>query len=321
MEGLTTLNLIIAIVQLLFLAVVGYFLFKRKVIDKCALKFISTFVVNVSTPALIFYKMMGHFNFSFKPAWWIFFILSFAFFGVGYLLSSLFYKCSGSKCHLPEMRMLAVFQNCGYLPMNIAYLMFAGQTQDDLLIYTMLYLFGFNILIWSVGSAFIYRKSTERFEFRSIFNPPIVATFFVLVFKLIFSDQVVLPVIINTPLEMLGKTTFPLSMIFLGGTLADAGMKKIDKLFLKEVSIAAFTKLVAFPAVALVVCTQVDSIPLLLGFFVVLQASMPSAVNVVVATQHRNGDYHFAARSIVLLHFAAIISVPFWLNLFISLKN
>ena len=312
MESISISSLILAIVQLLVIAVIGFFAYNRKIIKESALGFISDFVVNISTPCFIIYKMMGYFDYSFKPSWWVFFLLSLAFFAVGILLSSF---VSGS-C---EVKMLSSFQNSGYLPMTIIYMMFATPVADTLLVYTILYLFGFNFLLWSVGSAFIYRNDGHGFKLKSIFNPPIVCMLAVMLFKLIpVIGTLELPAVLQMPLKMIGNTTFPLAMIYLGARLADSVNVGFDRKLYKGLFTAVVIKLLCVPAVAFLILLKFKFIPELLGFFIMLQACMPSAINVAVATQFRDGDYNFSARAIVVMHIFAVLTVPFWLCLFIK---
>lgn len=320
MESVSIIKLISAIAQLMLMALVGFVLFKKKITDRCALDFIAKFIVNVSTPAFILFKMSAGFDLSFRPSWWIFFLISVIFYIVGLILSSLIYSCRASDaCRSREVKMLSVFQNCGYLPMTMAYLMLDGRDLDAVLIYTILYLFGFNFLLWSVGSWFIYSDGKKIFNVKSILNPPTVATIAVLILKYVMGTSYHLPDVFSAPLEMIGKTTFPLAMIFLGGTLADSSAVRADRQFFSEMISVVLIKLILMPLIALLFCYFFRMADLL-GFFIVLQAAMPSAVNVAIAVKHHNGQQSFAAQAVVIMHLLAVFTVPLWLGLFLRMK-
>lgn len=315
MDNVTTYGLITAILQLLFMAAVGYVLYRKNIIDSRVRKFVGVFVVNVSSPALIFYSMMQNFSYSFRPAWWIFVLMSFAFFAFGVAVT----KLSGifiGKDKKAELSMLNAFQNCGYLPMNIINLLFVGQQKDTLLIYIFLFLIGFNFLMWSVGSYFIFRKNSGQFKWWSIFTPPVISAMLVLLFKLL-PYNVVVPELVARPIYMLGQTTFVFSMIFLGATLAEAGKFEFSKDFLKQLTQVIVVKLFVLPIIALTICYFIrNSIGPLFSLFIVIQASVPPAVNTSLATQFRGGDYKFVSKVVVVTHFLAIITIPLWLNVY-----
>jgi predicted permease len=321
MEELTTYNLMSAIIQLLLLGGVGFFLFRHRVLDHDNMTFIARFLLMVSVPALILVEMAEGFDFSFVPPWWLFIVFSLIYFLIGLGICSLIHRCDNRLCRTPEVRMLSSFQNCGYLPMTIIYLLFSGERQTTLLVYTILYMFGYNILIWSAGSFYIFRGAGERFSLKSLFTPPVMATVVVFVFKILFGNHTTLPTVIEGPLKMLGGTTFPLSMLFLGGTLAEAGGITFDRRFLREIGLSAIIKLILIPAIALAVCVNCAWMPPMFGFFVMLQATMPSAVNVSIVTRFREGDYRFASQAVVVSHLASMLTIPLWIKLYMSLKT
>ena len=50
-----------------------------------------------------------------------------------------------------------------------------------------------------------------------------------------------------------------------------------------------------------------------LEFFLMLEATMPTAVSLVIIGQYRGADNNFLSGMIFYSHVAAILTIPFWL--------
>jgi hypothetical protein len=118
---------------------------------------------------------------------------------------------------------------------------------------------------------------------------------------------------------MVGETSFVLSMIILGCWLAKINIKGFYRqLFI--IAQASFLKLIAVPFVFLMVVIKID-IASLFGFFIILQASMPSAVSLPIVVNLRNADSEFVSQGVLLTHIFSIVTVPLWLGLYMKLSG
>jgi predicted permease len=321
MEHLSMSHLVMAITQVLVLAGFGFMLFRAGIIDDCGNRFIARLLIDVTVPALIIDAMIKNFSFSFRPAWWVFLLISIVFYLTGIGISRVLYSCGPAVCRSREVMLLSGFQNSAYLPLNIINVLFFGQDKDTLLIYTFLYLLGYNILMWSGGALLVFKEGQKRFSWHLLLAPTTVATVLVLLIKLCGGAQARLPEIIATPIALMGQMTFPLSMLFLGASLAEAGKPKVDAQFVREIWVASLIKLFLMPAGCLLLCMYVPGMKGLLGFFIMLQAVMPSAVSVPVVTKIHSGDYHFTSQAVVIMHILSMVSIPLWLDLFIRMTS
>ena len=209
--------------------------------------------------------------------------------------------------------MLAAFQNCGYLPLSLICLAFAGDAQQSLVVYTFLYMFGFNLLIWSVGTAVIY-KDKAGMSWQAMLNPPVVAVLAVFAVKLFGGAQAALPAVVSEPLSMLGRATIPLSMFFLGAALAAGGRLPMSRPFWTQSAYLFLLKMLFVPFAAVCACAFLPERFELLAFFVVMQAAVPPAVNVPIIVKLKEGDHEFASQVVCIMHLAGIVTVPLWLN-------
>jgi predicted permease len=210
------------------------------------------------------------------------------------------------------------FQNCGYLPLNLAFFLFAEPLREQFIIYTFLYILGFDIIFWSVGSFFIFRQKGESFSFKSLFTPPIIGI--ILALLLVYARlSHFMPQVIIGPLKMIGDTSFVLSMLILGCLLAKADIKG----FYRNIAIifqASMLRLVLLPLIFLIVVLKMD-ISSLLGFFIIVQAAMPSAVSLPLLANLRKADSEFISQSVLFTHIFSIVTVPLWLGLYIKLSR
>ncbi len=298
-----------AIAKLLIIIFLGFYLYRRKIFSEDALKFLTFFVVNLSVPFLIFTKIISTFDPNKSPHLLFFLFLSFFIFGVG-LISGAIFLPTITKTFRREFLALVSFQNCGYLPMNLAIFLLPSRFRDTFLVYIFLYILGFNILMWSIGSFFIFKKRKDKFQFTSLFTMPIVSIIVSLIFVYSGLNKFI-PSLLISPLKMIGDTSFPLSMIILGAWLG----KVRGSLSYIDLAKASFAKLIIVPAVLffLLIRGKVSS---LLGLFVILEASMPSAASLPIIVELRGGDSKFVSGGVFISHLLSIITIPLWFYLF-----
>ncbi|MDD5070347.1 MAG: AEC family transporter [Candidatus Omnitrophica bacterium] len=311
------MNLIaLAIIKLVFIAVLGYYLYRRNVIDERILKFLNEFVINVTVPFLIFSHLIENDDIVRGNSLLLFVALSFLIFFLSSAIGFIYSLIRGvSPRFKREFISLVAFQNCGYLPMNLVYVLLENKLRENFLIYIFLYLFGFNIMMWSVGSFFIFRKKGEKFKVSTLFTPPVTATLIGIVLVFFKASQFV-PNIIISPIKMVGDMSFVLSMIILGAQLGKIeldGFKQRIKLIIE----ASFLKLVVVPFVFLLLMIQFDKTSLI-GFFVVFEAAMPSAASLLLVARLKMADSSFIAQTVLLTHIASIVTIPVWVAIFVS---
>jgi predicted permease len=304
----------LAILKLALITVLGFYLYRKNFIDAKILNFLTFFVINFTIPFLAFSHLIENLKAGMKPPLIIFVLLSIAIFLVSLILSLIF---SFKRSHELKKEFISMvsFQNCGYLPLNIALFLFSAELREEFIIYTFLYILGFDIIMWSVGSFFIFRKQGEGFQAKSLFTPPIISTILALLF--VYSGTAkFIPQIVISPIKMIGDTSFVLSMVILGCWLARVNLEGFyKKLFI--ILEASFLKLIVLPLIFLLIAIKLD-ISSLFGFFIVLQASMPSAVSLPIVANLRKADSEFISQGVLFTHIFSIATVPFWLGLYLK---
>lgn len=299
------------VIKLSLVALFGFFLYKKKVVSENNLKFLTVFVINFSVPFLIFSHLIANSDFVLSNSISSFLFISFSLFSLGCILGVAVYSLRPNEFKRESISMLS-FQNSGYLPMNIAIFLFPQELRQSFLVYIFLYLLGFNIIMWSVGSYFIFRKQREAFKLKSLFTPPLISTVVALFFIYTHLAKFVPPIVIE-PLRMVGNMSFVLSMIVLGSWLAKVKFSDFSKrlMLIGEISIL---KLIIIPLLCLIIIISAKEISLL-GLFIFIQSIMPSAASLPIVANLRGADSEFVSQGVFFTHIISIFTIPLWLGL------
>jgi len=308
----TFYTIALAISKLFILMAAGYILYRFRFIDDKFTDTLGLLLIRVIFPALIISKTVSHFSFTEYPYWWFLPLaaIMFSLTGMlmGWVISGFFRGFSAKK----EFMSSCAFQNCGYLPMNIILFSFTGLMADRLLIYMFLFIIGFNLLVWSLVPLFLSGKLKSGFRPSVLFNPPVVATVFSLLWVSVLGRGS-MPSVFMDPLKQLGQASFPVAMLVLGAYLCRYEAHNPGNRL--PLAACVVTKLLLFPLLVLAVLKWVT-----LGadykFFLFLQSLMPTAVSLVVIGSYTGADNRFFSSSIFYSHLAAIFSIPLWLAVF-----
>jgi len=307
----------LAVIKLTIITVLGYYFYRKSIIDQKILNFLILFVVNFTVPFLGFSHIVENLQSGMNPPPFVFILLSFAIFGISFILGYIF---SFKRSHelKKEFTSIVSFQNCGYLPLSMAAFLFPENIREDFIIYTFLYVVGFDIIFWSVGTYFIFRKKGEQLKLKSIFTPPIIATILALIF--VYSGMAkFIPQVLLSPVKMIGDTSFVLSMLILGCWLA-----RIDTASLRNklpvVLEASALKLLAIPLIFLFLTIKFD-ISSLFGLFIIIQAAMPSAVSLPIIVNLHKADSEFVSQGVLVTHIFSIFTIPLWVGLYLNFSH
>ncbi len=305
-----------AVIKMVFIIFLGFYLYRKEILKEEALNFLTLFVINITVPFLIFSNIATHFNPLKMPSPFLFLGISTALFLIGLLVGIISSLTAGSSIKR-EFILLVSFQNCGYLPMTLSMFLFDIPRQRIFLNYIFLYILGFNILMWSVASYLILKKKEERFRVNSLFTPPILSIVVSLV--LVYSGlKKFIPQFIIPPIEMIGKTSFVLSMIVLGGWLAKSSLR----MYIKDANIikVIFIKLVVIPLIVFVLILKIRLYSLL-GLFILIEASMPSAASLPIVASIHGADSKFISYGVFVTHLVSIATIPIWIELFVRVAS
>ncbi|MCK4912947.1 MAG: AEC family transporter [Candidatus Omnitrophica bacterium] len=308
---------LLAVIKISLVALLGFYLYRKNFVKESSLRFLIFFVINFAFPFLIFSNLIKNYQIVLTHSLGKFVTISVGIFLAGYILGFVAsfkrnYELRG------EFISLVSFQNGGYLPINIAFFLFPPGIREKFLVFTFLYLLGFNVIMWSIGSSFVFKGNMKKFKLKSFFIPPITSTIVSLVLIYIGFAKFI-PSLVISPLKMIGETSFVLSAIILGCWLAKIKVKGLlERSFI--IGKAAGLKLIVLPLFFFIAVVSFKIFSLL-GLFIVLQAAMPSAVSLPIVANLNNADSEFVSQGVFFTHILSIFTIPLWLGLYLKISG
>ncbi len=300
-----------ATIQIFLMGLVGYVMIKKKLTGKEGLRLLTRLLITWLLPCLIFTQMSRHFNFDQYPYWWIFPLLCFALMICGLILSRLMLFLAPSSDIKREFTALMIFQNCGYIPLLMAAAIFPGEIASRLFVYIFLFIIGFDLLLWSFGVYLIGGHATQRLPIKKMISPPL-RTLIISMIIVLFGFNKLIPSVMMKPVDLFGQCALPLAMIVVGGNLACI---KVTEVKVKEMVLLLAGKLFLLPILALIVVSWLKP-DILIGFLIVIEACVPSALNLSVIARQYEGEQSFVNQAIFYGHLIGIGTIPLFLVLY-----
>ncbi len=313
---LTFKTTFLATLEIFLMGSVGYFLVKKKIIDHNGLVILSKLVIRLFFPLFSFSQLTTHFSFTAYANWWVFPLISLSItlggFAVGWLMISLFKRIPFKK----EFISLVGFQNSGFIPLILVATMFAGEKAQQLYVSIFLFLIGFDLVMWSFGVWFLTKSKVRKFEITNLLYSPF-SGIVVSLFLIYFGWHQLIPQALTKPIKMFGDCALPMAVLVVGGNLATIDIFGTNK---KEIFLVVLTKLIVFPLLALL-CVLFFNIQGLIGFLIVLEASVPSANSLSVIARHYKIDDQLINQGVFFTNVASIVTLPVFLTLYMQLTS
>lgn len=304
--------------QIFLLAFCGYWLTRKAVVAESLLKGMSRLIVDVLLPCFIFVKFVGSFDFSAFPRWWIFPLLSCAVMGAGVAISKLFFAIDRRfKEHQREFISLVAFQNSGYLPLILVALLLSGEAQERMFISIVLFLLGFNLVIWSAGVFFLTKEKDKQKERGTLFNPP-VAAILVSLLLIVTGLHRFIPVFVMRSAKMFGDCVLPLAMFVVGGNLALVPMRTRENAH--SIAGVVLAKLFIMPLIFFGVIALVRP-SYEIAFLLLLQAMAPSATSLSLIIRNYDTQDNIISMGIFWTHLVSMVTIPLFLVLVSLLRH
>lgn len=199
------------------------------------------------------------------------------------------------------------------LPLNIA--LFGEKSLPYFLVYYIVN----TISTWAIG-VFIWAnddptktsdtRQHQKLNWRKLLPPPLIGFIIALLF-LVFSIPV--PEFINSTLGYVGGMVTPLSLIYIGIVLHDAGIRSIR--FERDTVVALFGRFVLFPGIMFLLLLIATgsfhmTLPTLLKQTLVVQAATPMLAVSPILANESHGDVAYATNLVVTSTLLFIVVVP-----------
>jgi len=301
---------------LFVLILIGYIIKKIKVISDELVQGLSSFIINVTLPMMIIASM----NYEFSKEMMINSVLILALGIVSYAIAILLANIFTRIFHVDEpqkgvYKFLLLLSNTGFMGFPVLNALYGSEG----IFYGAIFNILFNIVLWTIGIDVVTRyqyegkkKATHNTKHRLkklIVNPGIIS---VIIGLIVFISPVKLPMLILSPIKLVGDTTTPLAMMVVGALLADV---KIGDMFTNyRLYIISAIRLIILPTI-LVFIFSFFKLPHIVSGIVVVLSGMPSAANVAIFAKNYNSDYKLASQGVFITTMLNMATVPLILYL------
>lgn len=300
MEFFVTLK---SVYSLFILILAGFIIRKFNIVDGNFTKPLSNFLFYVSLPAMIISSM----DFPFSPEL-LADSLCLVVFGTGVMGASVLLSCFFSKILSPDYasrnvyEFSMIFSNFAFMGLPVAGAIFGKKG----IFLTSVYTIPIYLIVNTYGIMLMQRDSRgwKGIKPGNIINPSIVAA---LIGFMLFAFSLKFPEFIASPLNMLGSTTTPLSMVLACMLLAGVGLK--DMFGNYRVYLVVFIRLLGLPLLVLIILRMFVSDPLLVGV-PVINTAMPVAANVSILSEKFGGNSRLGSQCVFISTFLSIATIP-----------
>lgn len=295
-------SVFIQMIKIVILMLVGYIANKCKVLDDKANKYISSLVLNITTPALIMTAISEDVYNNMKKieVLKIIFFVIFMFI-VFIFLSEIISRVFNIKENVKEIKAMFVFPNMGFMGIPVI----SGIYGTEKIINVTLSLLVFNLVFYSYGYLVL---SKDGMNLKKLINPGVVTG---LISICLFMIDIRLPKIIYDPLSMVGGVTSTLAMIVIGSTIATINIK--NALFNLKIYFYSFVRLLLYPLIFYFLVQNIFIFKMfnkeMINIIVILSA-MPTAANVVMSATDNGLNAKLISEEVFLTQMFVVITVP-----------
>lgn len=301
------LQSISGVIIILVLIIVGYVLAARGWFPGSTDKLIAKLVTQIGLPCYMIDTITSRFTahqlIGIIPDL-VFPIISMLILMVVALLFARIFKVSGS--HRGLFSSMFFNSNTVFVGLPINQALFGSKSIPFVLIYYM----ANTTIFWTIGAYFIQRDGMQDAKFnlkttvRKVFSPPLLGF---IVGVLLVLLKIKLPLFVIKDLSYLGNLTTPLSMIFIGICVYNAGLKQLS---LKKDNLLILLGRFVLAPLLMTLLVASTNFPTLMKQVFILQSAMPVMTNAPVVARLYNADADYASVMVTETTFLALIVVP-----------
>lgn len=159
------------------------------------------------------------------------------------------------------------------------------------------------LFLWTYGVRMTTpQEKMQKFSFKSFVNPALCAVALALV---LIVSGFTLPDVFLSPLETIGKSATPLSLIYLGGLFQYCDFSKV--LRAREVYTGIVLKMLVLPVVTYAVLTQITSVEIARVLAVVV--ALPTMTTIAMFAKNEDNEGDFALGVVLLTTAVSLFSM------------
>lgn len=289
------------IIVMFLLIIVGVICYRSKILDSQKSKVLSDILIKVITPALIIDSFQREFEMELLYGFLISLALTAVSLGLAFVLTRVLIK-EHDPWDVKIERFGAMFSNCGFMGIPLAYGILGGEGVFYIIAYNML----FDIIVFSYGEGYMKGASiyTVWDILKLMINPATVASAVGIV---IFIANIHLPELVSKPIGLVADMNTPVAMLVAGVSVAQANIPKMIKK-LRLYYIAAI-KLLVIPLIFVCIC-RILPIPQTVTLATVLATACPAGTLTVMFSVMYNRDDVYASEIFSATTLLSIITIP-----------
>lgn len=294
-------NIFIQITVLFLLILVGYISSIKGLLNKPTITGLTKLIMTLFLPSMIICAMQMDFNPNLVNDIISLIIISILMYFTTILIAFLFKFFIKNDTDCGVYQYIIIFSNVGFM----GYPVIRAVLGEEAIFFTAIFNLPFNFFVFTVGTYLLNKHNSEyTFSIKSILTPPIIGVLTGLSFFLL---RIKLPLPIFNTLNMLGSITTPLSMLVIGGLLANSPIK--ETFINKKLYMVSLIRLLVVPSVVYLILSLYIKNPILLGVPVVISA-MPAASNTAIMAKTYDANDQLASQAVFLTTLISIVTIP-----------
>ncbi|MCD6321531.1 MAG: AEC family transporter [Clostridiales bacterium] len=294
------------VVILFIIMLAGFLAAKTKILKEEAKRQLSSFIVNITLPVVIFMSSQMEFTSEkIENSLWLL-AMSVTMFVISIGIAAISFKKSGADKE-KVLKFATVFSNSAYMGFPVLFALLGSEG----IFYGAVFLFPFNVFLWTYGVLIFKKHSSFKHMMKDILSPSMIAMFVAFAF-LGFGLRIPFP--INKGLDVIGGLTTPLSMIVIGGTLATVKFKTL--ISDKWIYIVSAIRLLLLPAISYGLFFWMAP-PYMSLTILVLLVGMPCAAATTIFAQQYGGNTKLASGLVSFSTLLSIVTIPLLILVFL----
>ena len=284
------------------MVVVGYIMFKAKMLSEKGIKELSVLLLRIVTPMILVSSFQRPFDKGLLSSWIIMLAASVLIYFIHIIIAELIFAKRGKN--YAENKLSLVLPNNGFF----AFPLLQALVGEYGIFYGSANVILFNILLWTYGSR--QMKPGEKFRIKNILlNPGVIG---IVLGLILFCSPYKLPAPVFNAISSIGALNTPLAMIVLGGMLAQTDLKK--GFSNGNYYLLAGLKLLIIPFLMMIIFKLIpisDNVKLV-SF---ICSATPTATAVGMIAQIYDKDYRYATAAVVIITALSAVTLPIMLTL------
>lgn len=288
------------IVEMFLIMMTGVLAFKTGIVDSKANKHLSSLLLKIISPCLIFMSYQIDYQPERLKGLGIMVLLSFAsYIWTILLVNGLIRPGSGSNYEIE--RFSSIYSNCGFIgvPLINAIVGLEG------VFYMTAYVTVYNLFIWSHGLGLICGTTDFKKMLKNFVQP---ATIAILIGVVCFATNIRVPDVIGNPMTTIGNMNTPVAMMVAGCNLAEGDFFGI--LRKPRAYYVSAVKLLAVPIVSILILKFIPVDQIFITTILVALACPTGAMGTMLALAY-NKNSLYATELFSLTTVLSLITIPF----------